>query len=204
MDGYRSSRRTPVVVFVATVAFACEIGWCAAQRDGSTIPMPGEISGKVIHVADGDTLTVLDGNRFQRVIRLTDIDAPEAAHGSRRPGQPYAARATEAMKRLAMGEQARAVCYDVDVRPREDGTVLERYVCRVFAGGKDVNMAMIDAGMAMANRQSKRYVRDQATYAHEDAARRDHRGLWAQPQPVSPWEWRRTCWKRQQCNGAGD
>ena len=33
--------------------------------------------GKVIHVADGDTITVLDDTNIQHKIRLAGIDAPE-------------------------------------------------------------------------------------------------------------------------------
>jgi len=51
---------------------------------------PGYVlSGPVIRVADGDTITVRVGSENHR-IRLASIDAPETASGSKRPGQPYA------------------------------------------------------------------------------------------------------------------
>jgi endonuclease YncB( thermonuclease family) len=37
------------------------------------------LQGKVVHVADGDTITVLDTNNTQHKIRLQGIDAPEKA-----------------------------------------------------------------------------------------------------------------------------
>jgi endonuclease YncB( thermonuclease family) len=37
--------------------------------------------GKVVSIADGDTLTALDASRVQRKIRLADIDAPERQTG---------------------------------------------------------------------------------------------------------------------------
>jgi len=186
-----------------TITFAGESS-AASHGDGPTIQMPGQIQGKVIHVDDGDSLIVLDAEGFKRVIRLTDIDAPETGHGARRLGQPYSSKATQQMKSMALGKPVRADCYDIDARTRDDGSVRERYVCRVFVGGIDVNMAMIDAGLAMAYRQNKRYVRNAETYSHEDAARQAGRGLWAQQKPMPPWEWRRACWERQQCQGAGD
>ena len=38
---------------------------------------PRPLLGKVVHVADGDTITVLDNTHIQHKIRLTGIDAPE-------------------------------------------------------------------------------------------------------------------------------
>ena len=195
---------TLLAAFLAlSMAFARE-SWSADHGDGPTIQMPGQIAGKVIHVDDGDTLIVLDGDGHKRVIRLTDIDAPETGHGAARPGQPYSAKATQQMKVMALGRQARADCYDIDARARTDGTTRERYVCRVFVDSIDLNMAMIDAGLAMVYRQNKRYVRSAETYRHEDIARQAGKGLWAQPAPIPPWEWRRKCWDRRQCQGAGD
>jgi micrococcal nuclease len=165
--------------------------------------MPGVIAGRVVHVDDGDTLTILDADHFQRVIRLTDIDAPEGEHGAGRPGQPYSRRAAETLKDLTLGREAKAACYELDARSRDDGTVRERYVCRVFVDGRDINMALLDAGLAMANRLARRYVRDPATFKHEEAARGRRIGLWAQSSPVPPWDWHRACWQRQQCPSAG-
>jgi len=195
---------TRSVVLSLAIAAGAFPGEHAVAGDGPTVPMPGAIAGKVIHVNDGDTLVVLDAQGHKRVIRLTDIDAPESAHGARRPGQPYSAKATAHLKSIALSSPAEASCYDIDARRREDGSSRERYICRVFVNGVDVNMAMIDAGLAMAYRQNRRYVRDQATFQHEDAARAARMGLWQHSTPIPPWEWRRTCWERRQCDGAGD
>lgn len=74
----------------------------------------------------------------------------------------------------------------------------------MFVDGTNANMAMLDAGMAMAYRQNSRYVRDQTSYQHEKAARYRRLGIWSQPDPIPPWEWRKACWIRQKCDGAGD
>ena len=39
----------------------------------------GTIDGRVVSVADGDTVTVLDADKVQHKIRLSGIDAPEKA-----------------------------------------------------------------------------------------------------------------------------
>ena len=40
------------------------------------------ITGRVVGVADGDTMTVLDANKVQHKIRLSGIDAPEKSRPS--------------------------------------------------------------------------------------------------------------------------
>lgn len=167
--------------------------------NGPTIKMPGQIAGKVIHVDDGDTLVMLDTDGFKRIIRLSDIDAPEIGHGTSRPGQPYSAKATSYLKELTLGQAALATCFDIDGRKRDDGTVRERYVCRVQVDGVNANMAMIDAGLAMAYRANRRYIRDVSTLPREDAARSARQGLWSQAHPIPPWRWRRSCWGFGDC-----
>lgn len=171
----------------------------ARPPDGPSLPMPGQIEGRVIHVADGDTLTVLDGQRHERVIRLSDIDAPESGHGTKRPGQPFSRKASEHLKGLVLGREVIASCFDIDARKRDDGTTRERYICAVKVDGADVNLAMIDAGMAMAYRATPKFVRNGATYEHEEKAKRARVGLWSMPGMVPPWEWRKSCWTGGVC-----
>lgn len=166
-----------------------------AQSNGQTM----NLAGKVIHVDDGDTLTLLDAQQIKWVIRLTDIDAPESGHGTRRPGQPFSGKATALLKSLTLGKQVTAACYDIDNRHTRI-----RYVCRVFVDGADANITMLEAGLAMAYRQQPRYVRDRSSYQHEDAARAKRLGIWSQPVAIPPWEWRKACWTQGRCEGAGD
>jgi endonuclease YncB( thermonuclease family) len=49
---------------------------------------PYKLTGKVVRVSDGDTINLLIDNKQER-IRLASIDAPETAHGSSQPGQPF-------------------------------------------------------------------------------------------------------------------
>ncbi|MBI5792552.1 MAG: thermonuclease family protein [Rhodocyclales bacterium] len=204
----RSARVTTLGLVAVAAAWLCTTPAAARERapqpPAPQLKMPGQIAGKVIHVDDGDTLVLLDEQGFKRVIRLSDIDAPETSHGASRPGQPYSAKSTEQLKALAHGQQATANCFDIDVRKRDDGTQRDRYVCQVIVGQVDVNLAMIDAGMAMAARQNKRYVRNPATYWHEDAARAARLGLWQQSDPMPPWIWRRECWKQGDCSRSGN
>ena len=131
------------------------------------------ISGKVVAVADGDTITVLVAGHDQVKIRLANIDAPEKA-------QPFGQRSKKTMSDLAFGKA---------VECNQSG--LDRYgrtiaVCKV--GGVDINLAMVKAGMAWVYRKYAHNVPDY--YSAEDDARRQRRGLWADQEPMPPWEWR--------------
>ncbi len=161
---------------------------------------PREISGTIIRVSDGDSLVLRDKRGASYIVRLTDIDAPETSHGQGRPGQPFSGKATAHLKDLALDAAADAECYGTDVRQDHDGSTRVRHICRVHVGGKDLSLSLVAAGLAMANRQNRRYVRDQAVYSHEDRAKRERAGLWSQPEPIQPWVWRRMCWLHRFCD----
>lgn len=135
----------------------------------------GELTGKVIAIADGDTLTVLSADQQQIKIRLAEIDTPES-------GQPYGSRARQALAALAFGKQARIVETDRDRYGRTVG--------RVYVGGMDVNAELVRQGAAWVYRH---YAKDPALFALEAEARAAKRGLWALPeaQRLPPWEWRK-------------
>lgn len=133
------------------------------------------ISGRVVGVHDGDTLTLLTAEKRQVKIRLAEIDTPESA-------QPYGSRAKQALSDLVFGQ-------DVQVDVKE----IDRYgrtVGRVSVGAIDVNAALVAAGAAWVYRQ---YAKDPDLLRLEAEARAAQRGLWALPetQRTPPWEWRR-------------
>jgi len=134
--------------------------------------------GRVVGVADGDTLTLLDRDNRQHKIRISGIDAPEK-------GQPFGEVSRQNLARLVFDRNVRAECYKEDRYRRQ--------VCRLFDGSRDVALAQLDAGLAW---WSRRYAAEQppqerAEYASaEDRARADAVGLWRDRDPVPPWEWR--------------
>jgi endonuclease YncB( thermonuclease family) len=131
------------------------------------------LAGRVVHVHDGDTLTVLVDRREARV-RLAGIDAPER-------GQPFATASRRALSARVAG---RDVVVDVQGR---DGFGRTLGVVRV--AGTDVNREQVRDGWAWVFR---RFSHDPALLALEDEARRAGRGLWRDPRPVPPWTWRET------------
>ncbi len=132
------------------------------------------ISGKVVGITDGDTLTLLTPAKTQLKIRLAEIDAPES-------GQPWGKQSKAMLSELAFGKQARLVITDRDR--------YGRFVARVYVGSLDVNAEMVRRGGAWAFR---RYLTDQSIVGLEAAAKRRRLGLWSMPpgQIVAPWDWR--------------
>jgi endonuclease YncB( thermonuclease family) len=146
----------------------------ALVTGGHDIARAAELTGRVVGVTDGDTLTLLTGARQQVRIRLAEIDAPESS-------QPWGARAKNALSALVLTQQVRVIYSDKDEYGRTLG--------RVYVSGKDVNLEMVRMGDAWAYRQ---YMTDSAFFGVESEARFKKSGLWALPmrQRVAPWDWR--------------
>jgi len=137
-----------------------------------------QLRGYVVSVADGDTLTLLV-DRQQHRVRIAGIDAPEKA-------QPFGAKSQTNLDHLAFNKDAIADC------PKKDR--YGRWVCKVTVNGVDVGLQQVADGMAWwyrkyANEQSPQ---DRTTYEQaESMAQLKRYGLWADTNPIPPWEWRR-------------
>jgi len=131
------------------------------------------LQGKVVHITDGDTLTILTNANKQVKIRLAGIDTPEK-------DQPFGNRAKQALAALSFQKQASV---EVETKDRYGRTV-----GRVIVNGKDVNAELVRQGMAWVYRK---YTNDQKLYALEAEAKQAKRGLWASDKPVEPWLWRK-------------
>ena len=145
------------------------------------------LSGRIVDVADGDTLGLLVGQKRHRV-RLASIDAPETTHGSKQPGQPFAQAARKTLADLVAGQTATLRCYEQDRYGRD--------ICDVpLSDGRTANRVMVESGMAWANMQGGgKYVRDSSLPGLERKAREQHLGLWQQSGAIAPWDWRWKCW----------
>jgi endonuclease YncB( thermonuclease family) len=139
-----------------------------------TLPAWGaEYSARVVQIADGDTITILKADDTQEMICLAAIDAPER-------DQPYGTRAKDALALLIAGRPVKIEAAELD----RDG----RTVATVWMVDMNVNTEMLRQGYAWVNRK---YSQDHALLVIEAEARAARRGLWADPDPVPPWEWRR-------------
>jgi micrococcal nuclease len=134
------------------------------------------IIGKVVRVADGDTITVLE-NRTQHRIRLFGIDAPERH-------QDFSNKAKQFVSELVFGKQVRVVKMDID---RYD-----RVVGMVYVGDVNVNEALVKNGLAWVYQRYCKVSICSSWLALEAQARAAKTGLWSHPNPVAPWEFRRS------------
>lgn len=137
------------------------------------------IQGKVVRVADGDTITVLDQSKIQRKIRLAGIDALEK-------GMPFGQKSKEHLSDLVAGKQVLIETTKVDRYGRNVGKVL--------LDGLDANLAQIEAGLAWHYKayQREQSVVDRQTYDKaEETARAARKGLWLDREPMPPWDWRK-------------
>jgi endonuclease YncB( thermonuclease family) len=132
-----------------------------------------DFTGKVVAVADGDTLTVLREHE-QIKVRLNEIDAPEKA-------QAFGNRSKQSLSEL---------CFDKSATLADQGK--DRYgrtLARVHCEGIDANTEQVRRGMAWVYR--KYAPKGSPLYAVEGEAKAARRGLWVDTEPVPPWEWRK-------------
>jgi endonuclease YncB( thermonuclease family) len=130
------------------------------------------ITGRVVSVNEGDSLTVLDEGNTQRLILLQGIDAPE-------PGQPFGAVSRDRLIALVKGKTVTIYPHASDKWNRAVGTV--------EIDGDDLCCKLVDEGLAWHN---VKFDKDARLAAAEREARAARRGLWSEAKPVAPWEWR--------------
>jgi len=139
----------------------------------------GTILGKVVGVSDGDTITVLDTEKFQHKVRLIGIDAPEKK-------QAFGQASKQSLSELVFDKDVKVEITKLDRYGRQLGTF--------FVGEIDANLEQITRSFAW---HYKAYQRDQtdlyrAVYAQaEKLAAEAQIGLWSVSDPIAPWDYRR-------------
>ena len=127
---------------------------------------------KVVGVHDGDTITGLDENQKQFKIRLDAIDAPEL-------GMPFGQASRKALSEKVFGKQVEVIVKTKDRYGRTVGHVL--------LDKRDMNLEMLEEGMAW---HYAHYDHNKRLADAEQEARGNRLGLWQDPNPVAPWDWR--------------
>ena len=139
----------------------------------------GTITGSVVRITDGDTLVVIDTNKIQHKIRLMGIDAPEKK-------QAYGKKSKDNLSDLVAGKH---VVVEYDKLDR-----YKRVIGKIVLSGKDLNLEQITSGMAWHYKkyQGEQSQSDRMKYSEaESEARHAKRGLWHDPAPVPPWDYRK-------------
>lgn len=137
------------------------------------------VSGRVVGIADGDTVTVLDSSNTQWKIRLMGIDAPEKK-------MPFGQKSKEHLSDLVFNKQV-----TVDYSKRDK---YGRTVGKIIIDGVDANLEQVRAGMAWHYKQyqKEQSPEERVSYADaEEQARAGRIGLWVDTDPVPPWDWRK-------------
>jgi endonuclease YncB( thermonuclease family) len=140
------------------------------------LPLPAvaaTLVGEVVYVSDGDTLELRTPEGGKERIRLAEIDAPEK-------DQPHGLEAKEALMQRVKG---RSIEVEYAKRDRYG-----RIIGRILLDGRDLNGEMVRDGHAWVYRQ---YSDFPDLLRLEEEAQAKGIGLWAEPNPIAPWEWRR-------------
>lgn len=129
-------------------------------------------SAKIIGITDGDTVSILFNNKKQS-IRLAHIDTPER-------NQPFGSKAKQFLSEKIFGKTVTVVITD---RPDRNG----RWIAEIFYNNQNINKELVRNGLAW---HYKKYSKN-VNYAElEFRARKRKIGLWKDPNPVEPWNWR--------------
>ena len=130
------------------------------------------IEGVAIGIHDGDTLNLLVAGNQTIKIRLSQVDSPES-------DQAFGQKSRRSLSDMVFNKAVRVEKETVDKYGRTVGTV--------FVGDLDVNREQVKRGMAWA---FLKYLHDKSLIQDEGIARQNRIGLWPDPNPVSPWEYR--------------
>jgi endonuclease YncB( thermonuclease family) len=137
------------------------------------------LQGRVVGVADGDTITVLDASNTKHKIRLQGIDAPEKV-------QAFGQRSKQSLSDLVYNKQV-----TVDFQKKDK---YGRTLGKVLLNGTDICLEQIKLGMAWHYKQyaSDQPKEDRALYAQSELdAKSKLTGLWSDKSPTPPWQFRR-------------
>ncbi len=139
---------------------------------------PKYINGTVSRVVDGDTIVVDDG-KAKHKIRLFNTDCPENELKGRWGAQPYALEATAFAKKFTGKREVTVIVCGRDRYGRTLGEVIVK--------GRSLNRELVRAGLAHRSRYTPR---DKDIARLEAKARKARRGLWADDNPVTPYDHR--------------
>lgn len=138
-----------------------------------SLPLIAQTQGKVVAVADGDTFTMLTGEKKQIKVRLYGIDCPERKQAFGQVAKDFTADAVFGKEVKLSKEGKDRYGRTVAIVELEDGRIL--------------NEMLLQAGLAW---HYKRYDKNPDWAQMETRARRKRLGLWKDKYPIAPWDFR--------------
>jgi endonuclease YncB( thermonuclease family) len=166
-------RQKSFIFILIAVALAVFTYYNKQKEEAETANIPIN-SMKVVAVGDGDTFTGLTSDNEQVKVRIYAIDAPESK-------QPFGTKSKQYLSNLIFGK---TVEIKVQSQDRYGRTVAWVYT----PDGKDVAAEMLRAGMAW---HYKHYNKSAEYAQFEQEARKAKHGLWADENPVAPWNFKK-------------
>ena len=134
-------------------------------------------SGEVEGIIDGDSITVLNRKTLKDVkVRLYGIDTPER-------GQAFSKKARQFTSKTVYGKVVEVKVMATDRYGRT--------VAMIYADKTLLNEELVKAGLAWVYWQYCGHPICETWKGLQMGARMDKRGLWADPNRIPPWEFRR-------------
>lgn len=136
------------------------------------VPSQADVVARVTSVVEGDRLTIRQGGHT-KTISIKDIDCPELT-------QPYGKQAKRVTTAYVGNRDIVIRGLAADKQGRLSAEVL-------LQDGRSLGRELLKEGMAWWKRSSSA---DQRLELLEELARAGGKGLWSDPKPVPPWEWK--------------
>jgi endonuclease YncB( thermonuclease family) len=131
------------------------------------------LTAKVIGVKDGDTVEVMDNHNKTTILRLAEVDCPEKK-------QPYGNAAKQFTSKAVY---RKTISYIITNKDRYG-----RSVAKVYYKNKHLSSELIKNGLGW---HYKKYSNSKELALLEQKARTQRIGLWVDPNPVYPSDWRK-------------
>jgi len=152
--------------------------WLCFALSGCHSDKENQRTGKIIRTIDGDTVVMLTKENQEFRIRIADIDCPEIGIIGE---QAFGTQAKQFTANEIGGKEVAIIKKDIDRYGRTVGYI-------IYDNGKDLSSELLKAGMAWNYRK---YSKKEEYQRWENKARLKKVGLWAMPNPIPPWEYRR-------------
>ena len=127
----------------------------------------------MIGIKDGDTVEIIDKQNNTVTLRLAEVDCPEKK-------QPFGTKAKQFTADLVY---LKTIKYIVTNKDRYG-----RYIAKIYFENKYLSAEIIKKGMGW---QYKKYSTSKELAKFEQQARSKKIGLWIDPNPIYPSEWRK-------------